>query len=267
MDENENAKRLKKAYLKSFRRGKSGGAHLFDTLFLGLILFAALCVCVRTRLSNGTVAWAVTLVCSAAGVCLWKAAENALFEKHVRRLREETRRELAEIQLMLAGDGLWESISVDESTFVSRSAESLTADDVAKAASLTGSPVTIVTLAEPTARARRLLDALGSGIAIKSPIEFLGGKAALPEIGETEIDEAIIRRFLRPKKRRKTSIFKPGSERAVKFLAVSAGLFLLSYFVRYPLWFRAAASLTSGLGGALFTAEMIKKQGGIGAFT
>lgn len=260
---NENKKALRRIYIRRHRRGRRALAYWLDFAFTAIIVLLALYLFVRPHFRNRIAAEAVTVVCGAMALCIYRIVDVELLRRSVKKLREETRREVSMSRLLLDPDGLFGRIPKEKGIYIVKSLEAVTADDVKAALGASGDAVTIVTFAKPTEAAKRLIECSGAEVSFTAPHEYLGlDPLRLYPANEEEIDAAIIKKHggLLKKPRITRAVFALTRERAVKYLAVGAGLLLFSFFARYAVYYRILASLSLSVGAYVFAAEEIKKR-------
>ena len=250
--------KLNKVYKRSFRRGRGALACAFDTGFALFTSAFALYICVRPRFKSSSAAWLVTLICLAAAALLWKAAEKELFARHVKRLRLKKKKQIA-LAKMLAEGAAFEGGKAEPGKYYARSIEALTADDVLAALRSGQKPVTIVSAAEPTKKAKELISSFAGAVRLEKA-KLLSPSSPMPPVTEEETDEAVLWEY----PARKRPVFKELSElareRPFMYFCLAGGLFVLSFFVRYALYFRLMASAAAGTGSAVLFFNKTKKE-------
>lgn len=258
MDEFEKKKAVRRAYLLSFNKGRGAVARTIDGVFFLSVGTALVWLAVHGRVENSVLAFCVTAACVLTAAVMLRIVRKLKLEKHISALRNEARREVVGRKALMRIGELRRRFEKDGVYFCD-SAESLTADDVLAAKAKGCSDM--LSLAPATPAAEKLIT--GFGIKLKKPLELDG-----PDVGigasEEEIDNEIIK-SLPARSRFDFKGFIKGlkllsHERAVRYFTTGAALFLLSFAVRYSLYYRLAASLCMSLGTAVFAAETLKAK-------
>lgn len=259
----ETQKQLKRIYRYSFRKGRSVTASFLDHAFLSAIIFFALYIAVRPNMVNGVIARIITFICCIVVLLIWFIADRERFSRHVCRLRADTANELYRTKLILDPEPFLSQIEAEANVFIHHCTDLLTTDDIKLALEIFGDSVTIVSAAEPTSRARDIINRLGGRIKLISPEDFSGRKLSdVYTVEDDEIDSVIISKHERITKKPslKKGLFTLSKERAFKYIAVGAALFAYSFFVRYSMYFRIMASVTLSLGAMVFTADEVRRR-------
>ncbi len=263
---------LKRVYRLSFRRGKRAFAFALDAAAFSAVLLLALYITVRPYFRNRTAAVIAVLFAFAEILLVFLAVDKFRYNRYVTRFRKGAAREAAENKMLLHPEKVWESIPDSPSVFVSRSLEGVTADELLKALCTKKAPVTLVSLSGLTSSAERIAEAAGEAVRAVSPSDIGLDPAVMYPVSEDEIDRHILKKHAdllkRPSFRRE--LFRIESAGALKYLAVGGGLMLMSFAVGHSLYYRAAASISLGIGGyALFAGSLFKrtKRPGIEAET
>ncbi|MCR5610932.1 MAG: hypothetical protein K6F68_03770 [Clostridiales bacterium] len=252
---------LKRIYRTSFRGGRRLPAFVFDSVFLCAASFFGVYLAVRPHFRNRTAAAAISVIVLSLAVLVFIAVRRFLFERHVEKMRREAEDELFGLKLIMEPE-LDSLLSPhDPSVYISRSIDALTADEVKNAYLACEKPVTVIAFAEPTEAAKKLLGSL-SDIAVKTPVEYFGReRLGFVKAGESEIDAQIIKKHggicKRPALRKE--LFKISKERASKYLLLGFALMLMSFFMRFAVYYRTAASVILGVGTAVFALDAYKK--------
>ena len=260
---NEKKKALRRIYVRRHRGGRRALAYWLDFTFTAVIVLLALYLCVRPHFRNRVAAEALTVVCGALALCIYRIVDGELLRRSVKKLREETRREISMSRLLLDPDGLFDRITCEKGVFTVKSLEAVTSDDVKAALGTGGDAITIVTFAKPTEAAMRLIECSRAEVSFIAPHDYLGlDPEKLFPAGEEDIDAAIIKKYgsLLKKPHITKAVFALTRERAIKYLAVGAGLMLFSLFARYAVYYRILASLSLSVGAYVFAAEELKKR-------
>ena len=166
-NETETERRLRAVYKKSFRKGRGALAYAFDLCFALLTAAFALYICIRPHFESRAAARLVTGICLALLAVIWKAAENELFIRHIKRLRERKKQQISKARLTVRMYERFLSREEGPGVYVSRSVESLSADEVITALKTRSLPVTVISCAEPTEKAAELINALGNEVRFK----------------------------------------------------------------------------------------------------
>ena len=256
-------KNLQRIIRTKFRGGRRIPAVVFDSAFMGLILFAASYITVRPHIKNTAVSVAVSLFVFAGTVCVLIVIRRERFLRYERRLKREALEDVLRMKLMLDPERLLSLVHETSSVFVFRGTDTIGSDDIRAAVCNKGLPVTIVSEALPTKTAAEMIKLSGGRVKLVNAEEHLG--IALSEVYSVapgEIEDAIIAKHSDSIKKISFSkdVFRLTKDRAVRYLGVGAGLFALSFVMRYTLYFRLMASLCMSLGAGFFAAEEIKKR-------
>ncbi len=258
----------KKAFEKvvriTFHGGRRRVAVLFDTLALSGLLLLALYLLALSELKNGARAFACASLAFTGIAAVLRFIMRGRFAVHRQKLLREARRNARRLRVMLEPEKLFDRIVPREGEFIHRRTDSLTSDDIAEAVKQAGLPVTIVTLAEPTNAASELIKLSCGQIETVSAQERAGAQlCSLFPVSEEEAKKTAVamnggclKRFSLKK-----SVFALTRERALKYAAVGAGLYACSFFVKYALYYRIAASLALCIGAGVFAFEGLKKRG------
>ncbi len=242
------------------RGGKTRFASVLDALAFALIAGGALYFAVRPHFANRTAAVFVTLTC--LGICSLTAAiiTRTEREKRVDNIREELRKTLIKLKLLENPKSAERALSgVHGACFVPK-AEKLTGDDVLDAYRKGGADARIVTFAEPTAEAKKLIKLIGMSEPVL-PFDVINERAeGSVSVTEDEIDRAAAALFQKQKRLRPGSLTQILRERAFKFILLGATLYALSFAVRYQLTYRIFAALALGLGSAFSMGEWLKRR-------
>ena len=258
-DETETERRLRAVYKKSFRRGRGALAYAFDLCFALLTAAFALYICIRPHFESRAAARLVTGICLALLAVIWKAAENELFIRHIKRLRGRKKEQISKARLTVRMYERFLSREEGPGVYVSRSVESLSADEVITALKTRSLPVTVISCAEPTEKAAELINALGNEVRFKklTPPESAW---QCEEVTESDTDAALIMEHSSKKLVGIKGILKLPRGRAFTYFSIAAGLFALSFITRYALYYRLTASISAGIGGLIFLWESAKKE-------
>lgn len=243
---------LKRIYIRSFRRGRSSAAYFFDSVIVWSAVFVGVYLAVRPRVPSRPAAVFLSLACVLLCLALRSIAARELLSRHIKKLRKSAGKELSEIKLMKEPDRLFGMLPGSAQAVLKT--DLLTADDIK---GMDGK--TVITLAEPTDKAKKLIDALG--IKLVLPQEYLGvDLSEVFPVTESETDEYLIRKYsnLIKKPSLPKSLLSFSRARAVKFLATGAGLLIMSFFMRYSLYYRLAASLVISIGFTVLCADALK---------
>lgn len=262
-DKEINAAALKRAYRLSFRKGKRAFAALIDAFAFGAIILLTLYILIRPRFQNRTAAIVMTVTAGLGILLVCLAVDRTLFERHVKKLRKQVKAEIVENKMRLDPDAVWDRIGESGSVFISKSLEGITADEVMKAIRTKTHPVTIVSLAGPTEKAARLLEASSGKAKAASPSNMGVDPKKLYNVRENEIDARIIEKHLKTLKKppQLKELLRIPEKGAFKYLAVGGALMLMSFFVRCPLYYRAAASVSLGIGAyAAVFGSLVKRR-------
>ncbi|MBO4384671.1 MAG: hypothetical protein J5854_04550 [Clostridia bacterium] len=245
----------------SFRGGRRLPAFVFDCVFLSAAAFSGAYLAVRPHFANRTAALTVSFVTLALGALVFIAVRRALFEKHRANMRRAAREELIDLKLVMEPDPFGSSAGSDRRVYVSRSIDALSADEVKAAYLSSEKPLTIVAFSKPTEAAERLLSELPD-VSVKTPRDHLGEKAAESiRIEESEIDARIVRKHgsICRRPRIKKELFALSKERAVKYILLGGVLMLMSFFMRYAVYYRTLASITLTAGASVFAVDAYGK--------
>lgn len=242
--------------------GRRPFAVFLDAAIFGSAAFTALYFAVRPRFSDPRAALALSLGLFFAGVPLYIAGDRALSLRRIEKHRRSAREAVASRKLLASSKALLESIPDSPTTAVSLSVDSLTADEVLRALSLPSPFVSLVAAAKPTPAAEALIADASRRLRTVSPYEYLGiSPEEAVAVSEEETDAELIKKHSALLKR--PSVFRGlaafSRERAAKFVWLGAGLLIASFFVRYPLYYRAAASAVMSFGGYLLIAGRYRK--------
>ena len=262
-DSDYKTRALKKAYIRSFRGGRRAFGMLLDAVVFGAVIIVTLYIVIRPRFQNRPAALAATLFCALEILLVYAAVTGLRFRRHVKKLRREAAREIAENKQFLQPELIWERVPESPSVRVIKSMEKITADDVLTALRSNDRPVTLVSLAGATAAAERVIAAAGGDIKVTAPKELGIDPSVIFPASEDELDDLILRKHgaFTKKKRSRISLTDLSGGRAIKYLAVGAALTLASFVVRYPIYYRAVASVSLGIGSyALIAEKLFKKQ-------
>lgn len=249
-------------YRIDFRGGRRLPAFVFDCVFLTAASFSGVYLAVRPYYHNRTAAVLLSFVITSLAVLVFFSVRSILFERHIGKMRRSARDEI--VDLKLRTDPARERLlsSSDSSVFVSSSVDAPTADEIKTAYLTCARPVKFVAFAEPTDAAKKLISAL-SDITVVSPREFLGSAVTTSiDVEESEIDALLIRKYgksIAPPKIRK-ELFVLSRERAMKYVLLGTALMLLSFFMRYALYYRTVASIVLGIGAAVFAKDAHMKR-------
>ena len=261
MKEIDSKKRtLDKIFRITFRGGRGLPAFVFDSFFFGAASLLALYLCVRPQFKNRPAAVFVTAVCGLLLFLIVLVIDRERFARHVKRMREKAAEDLLLRKAFFLSEELFKDIK-DEGVYKAISAEALTADDVIRAVREFGDGAVIVTLAKPTEAAKALLDSM-DGISVVTPFGYLSREPSeMITVNESEIDAEIIRTHRKTIKKPSLpkGLFELSKERAVKYFALGAALLLMSFFVRYSLYFRIISSVVLSLGAGVFAFDELKR--------
>lgn len=257
-------KALERVLKKSFRGGRLAPAAFMDALFSCLILVSAVYVTIRPHYKNLSAALLTAGSVTASAVLVLLVIRRERYYRHVERERNKARIQLIDMKMLGSPEKLFDDLDLRENEFLFRGTDALTADDIRELISEHGMPLRVVTLAEPTEKAGRLIECRSEEIDIVPAQErSKSGLEHLYPVTEREIDEHIVRNRMRSK--RKTSLpselFRLTRERAFKYLAVGAGLFVFSFFARYTLYFRLVSSICLSIGAGAFAFDTFKRSG------
>lgn len=253
---------LKRIYRVSFRGGRRLPAFIFDCFFLCSASFFGIYLAVRPHFKNRTAAGVISSTVLALAVLVFIAVRRMLFERHVERMRRSAREEVFSAKLLME-PGIEKLLSSsDPSVFVSRSVDALSADEVKEAYLTREKPVTVVAFAEPTDAAKKLIAEL-SGLTVKTPLEHFGReKLGFITVDESETDAHLLRKHsgicAGPRFRKELFVLK--RERAAKYVLLGAALMLMSFFMRYAVYYRTVASIVLSIGASVFAADAFKKN-------
>ena len=223
---------------------------ILDRVFWAVVGFFTLYLLIRPRYSNRAAAMIVTCASFLAVTVLAFAVGKALYNKHVKKLYEDTKRELDELRLLERLDVLNARLSNERGEIAAKSIEKVTADDVIHAALLRGD-VKIIAAGEPTEKARRLLSLYGGRIKLVHPRErFADELELMPAVTASEIEYAIIEKYRKssPKRMKPKDFLASVNRRPFACFAAGAGLFLLSFFSKSALYLRLFSSVCFGIG-------------------
>lgn len=258
--EKTDAALAEKLLKRECRGGRSVFACVVDDLALLLILSAVTYITVRPHFMNRTAAFIVTAVSAAIAALTAFTVLREIRYRRLIKLRKSMKESLVRAKLMLRPEVLREALANKEGCFAPMHAEALTADDVLEGYRLYGGSCRLVSYAEPTEKARKLMKLLGMEDAV-SPDEALGIRAEeLVKVSEEELALAAVRLYGRKKKARLHLLILAMRERAFKFMLLGAALFALSFAVRYTLMYRAFAALSMGIASAVYAADRIKER-------
>ena len=251
---------LRRVYLKTYFRGRSKAARIIDGtaefVMVGIVFWLA----VRTKFRNLSVSLLLTAALIALFGVIRKAAVNALMKRHIKGLRTAAAEETKIIKATLDIEELLSEIT-DRNVYKCASTESVTADDVL-AAHRAGCD-TIASLASPTEEATRLMGYLN--VKTVSPFDMPRCTAAKKyRATKEETDERLIKEYGRNNKKNASDKLRGlrvfSRERSFRYILTGAGLLLLSFFVRYSLYYRLLGSLSMSLGAAVFAFETAKNK-------
>ena len=133
MDIYERQASLDRLYKKSFRRGRNAVAYCFDKAFITLTAALLLFLTASAKLKNSAAAMALTAFCVMIYVIISLIIERLLFDRHVKKLRSSAKTELAKLKLALDAEPFYNALHLPEDSYAVRSAQWITADDVAAA--------------------------------------------------------------------------------------------------------------------------------------
>lgn len=260
MDTNEKKELLLRCCKKQYRRGRRTAAHIIDNTAACILAAVLFWLAVRTRIANTSAALLLTAICVLLFAAVEKTVSELRFNRFVRKLREETRIKISEQKARLNYKKIYEELTHDD-LYICRGIEALTADEVCAAYSAGYNR--IASLAAPTEAAKKLLDL--TGIEVKSPAELNANiDKSLTEANEDEIDRAIIS-SVKTKKARGLKAFlnnlkELSRERALRYLFTGAMLVLLSFAVKYRIYYRLMGSACLAAGSAILTLNSIKSR-------
>ena len=236
-------------------------ASALDSLLIGAAVLAALYLAVRPHFESRLASAFISAACGVMVFIAVRAIDGERYSRHEKRMRTEAEAEIRSIKLLLSPEAALKALPMNGNACFSGSAEGLDADELIGFLNSHERPLTIIAVSKPTENAERLINTL-DGIEVV-PIEKCGAdlRAVYP-VSETEIDEYIIKKHgeLLKKPRISGALFALTKERAIKYLAVGAALMLLSFFVRYAVYYRLIASLTLGIGSYVFAADAYKRS-------
>lgn len=255
-------KAFEKVLITTFRGGRRRAAVLLDTAATGILIFLALYLLALSKLRNGVIAFAAALLAFSGACAIIMIVRRERFSSHRERLLCEARRQARRLDMMLAPEKVFERIEVSEGEYLHRSTDRLSSDDVAAAVKTAGLPLTIITFAEPTDAAAELIKLSCGRIRLVSPEERLGQE--LPELFPVTDEEAkkttvAMHGGCLKKASLKKGVIALTKERAVKYAAVGAGLYAMSFIVRYALYYRIIACIAMSIGAWVFAAERLAK--------
>ncbi|MCR5808022.1 MAG: hypothetical protein K6G56_00515 [Clostridiales bacterium] len=254
--------RVKRMILITFRGGRRAPAYYFDSVFMLAATFLILYLCAAGRLKSREAA-AVFAAFSCGMLLVSKLGiDRERLKRHERKLRLSAENAVRERRLTLDPSLLRAKAGSD--VFLIPKADELTADDLLEAVRERGLPLTVLTAAEPTKRARSLAASLGEKLNIVTPAEYFGEelKELIP-VSEEETDSELAAEYGALVKKPGFDISRFGLRggRAAKYAAVGAALMALSFFTRYPLYFRLTSSVCLGLAAVFFASKTIKAGG------
>ncbi|MBO4563276.1 MAG: hypothetical protein J5772_06670 [Clostridia bacterium] len=255
---------LNRLFRITFRKGRRRAAFVIDTAFAFLILVLVLWIIVRPHFKNRTAAALVTASSFSIILCSCIIIDRERYARHIVKLEMEARLRAAETKLLLDPSPALDEIHRTDRLKVFRGADSLTADDLLLLIKECEYPLTVVTAAAPTEKARSVMAALPGKVEVVSPAQRLGERIfELYPVSREEAEEAIIKEHSELlKKPDIKAVFALTRERAFRYFSVGAGLLLLSFFVKRGLYFRAVASICFGLGGAAAIRDAAAKKSG-----
>ncbi len=261
-------KRLKKIYLRTYRRGRNPAAYYIDRLFLLAITVFAVYLAARPQLQNRTICTIVSLFVALTVFIMLKLTDERRLARHINKLRSAAAQQVIDCKLMLMEpDALSDLINPDRepSVIVHSRAECVTADDVRHAfiaVEAQAAPnVIIVAYSKPTEAAKRMIKQLNGSVSVQTPQEYAKDRIMRSiSVSEDEIDAQII--AAHEKKRDAAAFVKSlkllSKQRALRYLGVGALLMLCSFYMRYSLYFRLLSTLCISVGGGIFVVQEIR---------
>lgn len=242
---------LQKQYKKSFRHGRSAAAHFIDLTAFFVIIAVVVWLAVRVRFANTTIVLLLTTVCTVMLCFVYITINKLRFKRHAERLRRETERKLKKQKELLDYSNNFRKFNAP-GVYVCGSVEALSADDISNA--FNSGCDTVVSFAEPTPKAEKLISSLRIKVVSPSDISCsnIGDEIT---VSSREIDEAILRESKPDKssgiKALINNIKNVSRERAMRYVFTGGALMLLSFMVSYKLYYRIMGSLCLTVGSAM----------------
>ena len=254
----EKKRQLRAVYRISFNNGKRRFAVVFDAVFIWAIILLSLRIALIPRIKASAPAWCAAAFLTAALFLLWRLIDRERFTRHKLKLRVEAKAAAAKRKAERSPERLYSLIEPERGVAVIRKTDLLTADDIVAAIRENGLPVKIVTLAEPTEKAKGMIAGSNDYITLLTPQEHTGTELdELYPVTENETDDEIISSHASLIERRsfKEIFLAVSRQRAVKYLLVGGGLFLFSFVMGRRLYYRMLAALSAGAGSIMLAIE------------
>ena len=256
------ARQLRRICRITHRGGRRAPGAVFDAAFMLAVVFVLFSLVLRPYFQSRAVSRAAALICAGLVFVVFAIVDRELLLRHEKKLRDKTRREIAENKLLLEPEKLLDRINESEGVIVIRKTDLMTADDIRDAARSARAGFTVVSLAEPTENAKRLISSLCCRAKVVTPQDYLDTDPndVFP-VSDEEIDAAILEKYgdLIKKPTFPKELFRIAKHRGAKYAAVGAALTLASLFVKYPLYYRIMGSAALSIAAWSFAADTARK--------
>jgi len=262
MDELEKRYLLQKIYVRMFHKGRGAFAYFLDSIALFAVTGTLIYLAVRLRFANRTAALVLTFISLGFFAAVRHIVNGYKLERHIKRLRADCEQRLKARKLMLKFSEVVPHLTIKPDCHITYSAEIITCDEII--ACIKQGKRRIIGIAQPSEKAKELMAAFE--IKVLSPLEAQDSGIQIDalDVTEEEIDLELIKSNAAIKPMSFSSFIGSlrllSAERAVRYFCTGAVLFLLSFIVRYGLYYRLVGMLCLAVSGAILGAEGIKSR-------